>query len=341
MKKITCLIVLILSFLMLFSISRKQAMDKWMTIVSEQDLQIKLAKLEDFIKEYEYKDDQIGQLICANLVDTSYQLKQYDKTIEYGEKSLTALPNIEVSEKMKIYLALANAYYVTKTDMKKSYDYADSLIKLVRSFQETVKGTSLDIMYIAPAIRLQAKILFDPSGQNPNKTVEALNKSVESLNIDQSKNSLDLVLFLANEAVKQNRIDEALVIFEKLFSLKPSAEIAKTIGYIYGRKGDDVKTMEFLKNSYQLQKSPKIAFDLGILYNKIQDIDNAIKYFAESFVLYEKAGSTENMAKARNTLEHLYINVKMKESTVTQKEKEKGYEDVLAIARLSVEEKSQ
>jgi len=340
MKKITCLIVLILSFTMLFSVSRKQAkeaMDKWMIIVSEKDLNVKLTKTEELYIEYGDQNDQMTQLLYSNLVATSYQLAKYDKVIEYGEKALKALPNMEDLEKFKVFLSLANSYYVTKVDMKKAYDYANALIELAKPFQEKFKESRSDIIYIAPALRLQAKILF----VTPEKMMESLDKALESFTIDQSKVSADLVLLLANEAVKQNRIDEALVVYEKIFKLKPSTELAKTIGYIYGRKGDDAKTMEFLLASYQLQKSADVAYNIGILYNKIQDVDNAIKYFSESFVLYEKAGNMENMERARNTLGHLYMNVKMKESTTTQKEKEKGYEDILVAARLSVEEKSQ
>jgi tetratricopeptide (TPR) repeat protein len=338
MKKIVCLIVLLLSFTMLFSINRKQAMDKWMTVISEQDPQAKLLKLEGFHNEYGDQNDQMTQLIYTHLVSISFQLAKYDKVIEYGEKALGALPNIEDLERFKILLSLVNSYYVTKTDTKKAYDYANTLIELAKPFQEKFKESRSDVIYIAPALRLQAKILF----ATPEKIMESFDKAIESFIIDQSKVSADLVLLLANEAVKQNRIDEALVVYEKFFKLQPSAELAKTIGYIYGRKGDDAKTMEFLLISYRSQKSAKIAFDLGILYNKAQDIDNAIKYFAESFVLYEKIGNDpDNMTKAQNTLQHVYMNVKMKESTATQKEKEKGYEDILAVARLSVEEKSQ
>ncbi len=341
MKKITCLIVLMLSFTMLFSVSRKQAkeaMDKWMIIVSEKDLNVKLTKTEELYIEYGDQNDQMTQLLYSNLVATSYQLAKYDKVIEYGEKALRALPNMEDLEKFKVFLSLANSYYVTNVDMKKAYDYANALIELAKPFQEKFKESRSDIIYIAPALRLQAKILF----ATPEKMMESFDKALESLTTDQSKASADLVLFLANESVKQDKIDEALVVYEKLFAVKSSAELAKTIGYIYAKKGDDIKALEFLKDSYQLQKLPKIAFDLGILCNKIQDIDNAIKYFAESFVLYEKAGNDpDNMVKAQNTLQHLYMNVKMKESAATQKEKEQGYEDILAAARLAAEEKSQ
>jgi tetratricopeptide (TPR) repeat protein len=340
MKKITCLIVLMLSFTMLFSVSRKQAkeaMDKWMIIVSEKDLNVKLIKTEELYVEYGDQNDRMTQLIYSSLVDTAYQLAKYEKVIEYGEKALKALPNMEDLEKFKVFLSLANSYYVTKTDMKKAYDYTNALIELAKPFQEKFKESRSDMLYIAPALRLQAKMLF----VTPGKMLESFDKALEAFTTDQSKVSADLVLLLANEAVKQDRIDEALVVYEKFFKLQSSAELAKIIGYIYGRKGDDVKTTEFLLASYQLQKSADVAYNLGILYNKIQDVDNAIKYFSESFVLYEKAGNMENMEKARNTLGHLYMNVKMKESTATQKEKEKGYEDILAIARLSVEGKNQ
>ena len=104
MKKVTCLIMLMLSFTMLFSVSRKQAkeaMDKWMIIVSEKDLNVKLTKTEELYIEYGDQNDQMTQLLYFNLVATSYQLAKYDKVIEYGDKSLKALPNMEDLEKFR------------------------------------------------------------------------------------------------------------------------------------------------------------------------------------------------------------------------------------------------
>ena len=334
MKKTACLIALILSFMMLFSISRKQAMDKWITIISEQDAQIKLSKLEEFHIEYGDQNDQMTQLIYSHLVGTSYQLTKYDKTIEYGEKALVALPNIDDQEKIKIYLALANSYYVTRKDLGQSYDYANLLIKLAKSIQDTIKGTNFKLAFIAPALRLKAKILFE----NLEKISESFDKAFESLAIDQSNNSINLIFGLIREALRLDRVDEAAAAYEKISSLKPDVELAKVIGYIYIKKGDDTRAMDFLKASYRVQKSAKIAYDLGILYNKIQDIDNAIKYFAESFVLYERVGNDpDNMAKAQNVLLHLYVNVKMKD-VANQEERDKGYEDILAAARMAIEE---
>lgn len=332
MKKILILmlVILILSFTMLFPIDKKQ-MEKWVTIITEKDPPTKMQKLEDFHIEYGDKNDQLTRLIYLNLTVTSYQVQKYDKTIEYGEKALT-FPEVESADKLKIYLSLANSYYVTKTDMTKANNYANMVIELAKTLQDAAKASQLDVQYMAPALRLQAKIL-DSNGKSVKNTTEALNKALEAMKIDKAESSIKLVLPLATEINKQGQTELALKAFESVFEIKPSPELAKAIGYMYSKKGDDANTIKYLKASYQLQKSAKLAFDLGILSNKTQDIDNAVNFFAESFALYEKAGNDpDGMAKAKSTLEHLYFNVKAKDLP-TQEEKEKGFQELLAAAK--------
>ena len=332
MKKILVpmLLTCLLGFTMMYSVDKKQ-MEKWVTIITEKDAPTKMQKLEEFHAEYGDKNDQMTRLIYMNLTITAYQIQKFDKTIEYGEKALES-KEIESSDKLKLYLSLANAYFITKTDMEKANNYANLVIELAKSLREAVKTTQLETQYIAPALRLQAKII-DSKGKSLKNTTEALNKALEALKIDKTESSIKLVLPLATEVNKQGQIDLALVAYESVFEVKPSAELAKAIGFIYLKKGNDAKTVEFLKASYELQKTAKLAFDLGILYNKTQDIDNAINYFAESFVLYEKAGNDpDGMTKAKSTLEHLYFNIKAKD-IASQDEKEKGYQELMAAAR--------
>jgi uncharacterized protein YxeA len=101
MKKILILmlVILILTFAMLFSIDKKQ-MEKWVTIITEKDAPTKMQKLEEFHTEYGDKNDQMTRLIYLNLTVTSYQVQKYDKTIEYGEKALT-FAEVESADKLK------------------------------------------------------------------------------------------------------------------------------------------------------------------------------------------------------------------------------------------------
>ena len=332
MKKflVLMLVTWVLGFTMMYSIDKKQ-MEKWVTIITEKDAPTKMQKLEEFHAEYGDKNDQLTRLIYMNLTITSYQLQKFDKTIEYGEKALES-KEIENADKLKIYLSLANAYYVTKTDMGKANNYANLVIELAKSLHEAAKASQLDVQYIAPVLRLQAKII-DSNGKSLKNTTEALGKALEALKIDKAESSMKLVLPLASEVNRQGQTELALTAYESVFAIKPSAELAKAIGFIYLKKGNNAKTIDFLKASYQLQKTAKLAFDLGILYNKNQDIDNAVNYFAESFVLYEKSGNDpDGMTKAKSTLEHLYFNVKAKDLP-NQDEKEKGYQELLAAAK--------
>ena len=171
----------------------KAQTDAWMAILGEKTLQVKLDKLEEYYKTYGDKDERNAIYMYLNLADTAYQLQQFDKTIQYGEKALL-YKEIEAQNKLRIYLFLANAYNLTKKDIDKAYSYADLVIELAKSLRlETQSNTTIDTSFIAPALRIQVQLLLSKP-QDLKNTTDAFNKALESYNLDKSEKSSNFVL---------------------------------------------------------------------------------------------------------------------------------------------------
>jgi tetratricopeptide (TPR) repeat protein len=260
-----------------------------------------------------------------HLADTAYQLQQFDKTIQYGEKALL-YNDIEAQNKLRIYLFLANAYNLTKKDIDKSYSYADLVIELAKSLRlETQSNTTIDTGFIAPALRIQVQLLLSKP-QDLKNTTDAFNKALESYNLDKSEKSSKFVLFLSERMVKLNEVEAAIKGIETINQVKPNADYFRTLGMWYARLKNLDKAIENLKASYQLEKNSKVAYDLGVLLNKT-DIDSAMNFLAESNLLNDEKYSP----KALELLQHLFFNIKSKGQLPD--EQEKGFQEIMLAAK--------
>ncbi len=89
MRKIIVLILLfIVSSALVLAVMSKTQTDAWIAIQGEKDPQIRLEKLEEYYKTYGDKAERNAIYMYLSLTDTAYQLQQFDKTIQYGEKAL-------------------------------------------------------------------------------------------------------------------------------------------------------------------------------------------------------------------------------------------------------------
>ena len=114
MKKIVILIIMLITVSLsgLLALDKEQT-DSWIDLVGEKDLQVKMQKLEAYFNKYGGKEDRNSMYMYLQLAFTTYQLQQYEKTIQFGEKALT-YKEIENSHKLQLNLYLANAYNLTK-----------------------------------------------------------------------------------------------------------------------------------------------------------------------------------------------------------------------------------
>jgi tetratricopeptide (TPR) repeat protein len=327
MKKISCLILLlIVSGLFILPAMTKAQTDAWIAILGEKTLQVKLDKLEEYYKTYGDTDERNATYMYLNLADTSYQLQQFEKTIQYGEKALL-YKDIEAQNKLRIYLFLANSYNLTKKDLDKAYSYADLVIELAKSLrlENQSNSNTIDISFVAPALRIQVQLLLSKS-QDEKNTSDAFAKALESFNLDKSEKSSNFVLFLSDRMLKLQKVEEAIRGIETINQNKPNVDYYKKLGMWYARLKNIDKAIENLKASYEMKKNAKVAYDLGVLLNKT-DIDSAMNYLAEANLLNEEKYSEE----ALKLLQQLVFYVKTKGQP--QEEQEKIYNDILAAAK--------
>jgi tetratricopeptide (TPR) repeat protein len=335
MKRVICILfmVMLLNIPLLMSQSKERSQD-WTDILTTMDPAQRLQKLEDFQKKYGDKNDRYTYLMYLNMTKASFQVKQYDKAILMGEKSMT-FKDVETSDKLDLYLELANSYFVTKTDMEKAHKFANELIDLAAQYKDTPQAKQIEMSYVPPMLRLQAKLLS--AGKDIESTNKAMDKAFQAFNMDKSDTSYQLIRALIKQIYDMGKMDDAFTVLERLNELKPNADDSMRLGYDYIKKGNNDKGIEFLKASHKLKKNARIAYDLGISYNKKNEVETAIGYFAECFVLNDAKLSPE----AEKILNHLYFNKVAKDKT--KEEQEVGFKEILdaAKARLGITDETQ
>lgn len=333
MKKAAFVIIAAIAFtLSLASAIDKEQVDTWTALVGEKDLQVKMQKLEAYYNKYGAKEDRYSMYMYVYLAQTSYLLQQYDKTIQFGEKALT-YKDLDASNKLPLFLYLANAYNLTKKDLDKSYDYAEQIVTLANSLRSG-EGTqsAIDLNYAAPALRIQVQLLA-VKAQDPEKAVQALDKAIAAYKLDKSDKSIQFVKHLSDHLSKNERIEDAIRGFEAINQDNPNPDHLKLLGTWYARVKNNPKAIENFKAAFALKRSAQVGYNLGILLNQNQELDAAIEYLAEAHLLNEEKYSAE----ALKLLDHLVFFEKTK--GMPQPEQIKIYNEILAAAkaRLGIE----
>ncbi len=327
MKKFAFLILILITIALtgVLALDKEQT-DAWIALVGEKDLKVKMQKLDDYYNKYGGKEDRNSIYMYLHLAETTYQLQQYERTIEFGEKALT-YEEIESSYKLRLYLFLANAYNLTKKDLDMAYSYADKVIVLARKLNSaTQNNTLIDNNYVAPALRIQVQLLA-AKPNDPQNSVNALNKALEAYQLDKSDKSANFVLALSERMLKSDNLKEAIRGVEAINQNKPHADYYKMLGLWYARLKNQEKAIENLKTSYQMKKNAKVAYDLGVLLNQNDNLDNALDYLAEAHLLNDEKYSEE----ALKLLQHLIFYVKTKGQPLA--EQEQVFNDVVNAAK--------
>ncbi len=335
-KQITVMVTLFLVFsVLLFSVDKKQEL--YLKAIAEKSPEVKIQLLKDYVLAYgEDKNDKFMRFIYLNMADTTYRVKNYDETIQFGEKALE-YPDVDQNNKLRMCLYLANAYFITKKDLVKANKYADTTIEIATKIanqagiieKDKEKAEQLVLNYktafIAPAYRIQASILYT-NGDIPQAAVKAL----EAFNSDKSENSSKTVLSLAVNLYQKGKVDDAIKIAEQIIDpLKPKFQEANFLATAYYKQGNKDKAVTYFELAYKAKPSAEQALRLGQLIYK-KDAEKAIEYFADSFIL----SSQNKESEAFKYLQQLYFNQVAKDKT--EEEKEAGYNAILAAATARV-----
>ncbi len=331
-KKISILVifVLILSVSFIYS-SEKQ--DLWLKAVSEKDAKSRLQLLEEFSLEYG-SDKRVFKNLNINLTKTAYLLRDFDKTIEYGEKVIS-IYDLADNYKIEMYIYLANSYNVTKRDVDKAYQYAGLVVELAKkikkSFGEDEKlKKQINAVYLAPALSIQSLILYSKGKDDSESLKNALEKSLESFDFDPSKKTEKRIFSFAIALYKKNpsMIDDSLKAVEKIFksSEEPNGRYAFMIGQWYLKKKDRENAVKFISTAYNANKKSSIATKLGQLLHKTAP-EKAVEYFAEAFLLND----SDTDSNAYKYLRQLWYNKMAKGKP--QAEQDKGFDEIINNAK--------
>lgn len=332
LKKISAAIIIILLIsATLLTGSEKQ--DLWLKAVSEKDGNTRLLLLEEFAVKFS-KDIRYFKNLHINLTKTAFFLKNFDKTILYGEKTIGVV-NLEDNYKIEMYIYLANSYYVTKTDLDKAYEYAGLVIDLANAIKKGFKNSSdlgiqIDQRYLVPALSIQSSVLYSKDKDNPENLRKALEKVSEAFKYDKSKRVTNKIFYYAIALYRKDhsKMDIALIAVENAYAIAkdPDPRYANAIAMWYNKKDDKESAVKFYQKSYDIKKKSKIATNIGILLNK-KSPETAIKYFAEAFIL----GDSDKESKAYKYLRQLWYNKLAKGKP--QKEQDSGFDEILTSAK--------
>jgi len=339
-KILTAFIIIFLISAALLTGGEKQ--DLWLKAVSEKDGKARLLMLEEFAEKFG-SDKRYFKNLHINLTKTSFFIKNFDKTILYGEKTIS-VENLEDNYKIEMYIYLANSYYVTKTDLDKAYQYAGLVIDISNSIKKGFKdssklGTQIDLRYLVPALSIQSSVFYSKGKDKAENLMKAIEKVSEAFKYDKSKRITNKIFYYAIALYKKDasKMNIALAAVENAYTnaKEPDARYANIIANWYIKKNDKESAIKFYIKSYDITKKSKIATNIAILLNK-KSPETAIKYFAEAYIL----GDYDKESKAYKYMRQLWYNKLAKGKP--QKEQDSGFDEIIASAksRLGVDQES-
>ena len=325
MKRTTVfvLITLILASLSLFS-DEKQ--DLWKKAAAESNMEQKFNLLEEYAQKY--PQDENSKVLYYNLTVISYQLKKYTETTKYGELA-QAQEGLDNNNKLNVYLYLANAYNVSKTDFDKAIHYAEQLVQLAKTLKGADQASSrYDKNYIVPGLRIQIQVWYSEGKNDAALIQKAADKAIEIYKeYDQSRRSANMILTLANRLYKLKKVNEAIKVMEQVIDPeKPNHRYLGILASWYSKAKNNEKAVEYLEKSYQVRRNVKTAYNIGKLLQS-KDVDKAIKYLAEAHMM--NPGNTSS--EAYKLLRHLFYNVKYKGKP--QEEQDSAFQQALQSAK--------
>ena len=342
MRKKVSLILFLFLCCSLFLLSKNEKQDLWIKAAAEKNPEIKLQLFEQYKEQYgNSKRDKNAKFLFYNLAQTSFILKKFEKTIEYGEKGLT-FEDLEDHYKVEISLWLANAYNLARRDYDKAYSYAGMVIDFGKSIKEMAEGREraeelakgVDKRYLAPSLRIQVRILL-AKGLDDTTRVEAIEKAISAHELDPANEfSKRTVLKESLELAKKNKINEAINAIEKVVDHENlSYGEANFLAQLYYRNysrsktdADKEKAIACYEKAYAKKKGSGMAVKIGQLVSK-KDKDKAIRYFAEAYILSE----SDKESDAYKYLQQLWFKDKAKDKT--PEEQEAGFKEILDAAK--------
>lgn len=311
----------------------------WTKAITEKDINLRFQYLKDYQAEFGDQKDKFAKFLYINLADTAFQVTKYDEAIQAAEQAVT-YADLDDANKLRLFLILANSYNITKKDMEKAYQYSGQVIDLSNKLINQQQASEQDpekkekfsaqysTFYIAPALRIQAQVLYAKGKDDPASLKEMTDKACKAYEADKSQRSIDMIFALATNLYKKNLTDDAIKALELILDKeKPEYKYSYMLASLYNKKKNKEKVIHYFELAYRAQKQSKLALNIGKLVYK-GDLEKGLKYFSEAFVL----GNSNKQSDAYKFLENLYFN-NPETKKLTPEDQEKGFRTLVNAAR--------
>ncbi len=304
MRKIGYLISLLLSIaLTVFSQTtvQEEAYKLYINAINEKNIDTKIQLLEQYIVQYGKIGLDYDKYVYANLAIAYNQKGNHEKTVEYGEKTLS-FQDIDTLTKINLYLMVSGAYNELNRNLEKAFNYAKMANEIAVAQVESGSNIATREQWtklIAGATFLEGSIQIKRGGE----LKDGIEKWTESYKVLKTPQILRQFKLNGINQYNQKKFSNAELFFKTHYELSGDPEtaywLAKT--YFYMNKYDDAEKYSLV--AYDKRKNSEIALNLGIIYNKKNKSDEALRYFAEAVVLNSHSRFS---ADAKKYLESLY-----------------------------------
>lgn len=303
MKRIGYLVSLLL-FLALTVFSQttvqEEAYKLYINAINEKNIDTKIKLLEQYIAQYGKIGLDYDKYVYANLAISYNQKSNHEKTVEYGEKTLN-FQDIDILTKINLYLMVSGAYNELNRNLEKASNYA----KMAKDLATAQMESGSNVLSHDQWTKLIAGATFIEGSLQVKKgeLKDGTEKWIEAYKVLKSPQILRQFKVNGINQYTQKKFPNAELFFRSHYELSGDPEtaywLAKT--YFFLSKYDDAERYSLI--AYDKRKNSEIALNLGIIYNKKNKSDEALKYFAEAVVLNSHSKFS---ADAKKYLESLY-----------------------------------
>lgn len=272
----------------------------YINAINEKNIDTKIELLEQYIVQYGKIGLDYDKYVYANLAISYNHKGNHEKTVEYGEKALN-FPDIEILTKVNLYLMVSGAYNELNRNLEKALNYARMAKDLTTAQMES--GSNVISRDQGTKLIAGATFLEGSCQVKKGELKDGIEKWTEAYKVLKSSQILRQFKVNGINQYTQKKFSNAELFFRSHHELSGDPEtaywLAKT--YFFLNKYDDAERYSLI--AYDKRKNSEIALNLGIIYNKKNKTEEALRYFAEAEALNSHSKFS---AEAKKYLESLY-----------------------------------